>query len=564
MTRVKPGERKRARKPKVRSGCPTCNVVRKVKCDEARPACIRCVSTGRICDGYDNQPDGRCLVLAHRPSGAAAGDRMSMTGAASTIPSASIYTISPVSYGDALEARSLLFFKERTISQLQTFFPDDFWNSRILQLALSQDCIRHAVVSLSIHHERYMRLQNVSGRANGSADTSVSDADRAFALKQYNLAIRSLLECKDPTEALQIHLVSCLIFICIESLQGEIRSAIRLFKHGLSMIKALQSREVETAAAPEKPSLSSEGGTPAHVSSQSLTGDHVTDQFVSQLSSTTFSLSDNLISAVVAFLGRFSVQVSLLAGDIDPELHIGIIASASPQPKLSSTARFQTLLEARESIMNLAIHILSGAPHARIGDGFLESAAQMLGWWTIAFDRLAEERGPHLSKRGVALLELHKRYLTAHLKVPKTDYMMLSAGHVEEFAALVSLAERTLQSDTDGHDGSRPTHFHMDLGVVPVMFGTVLRCWDPVVRRRALTVLRNHRLQEGIWDSCLTLRAAERIVMLEDSSVSVLAAGTPVAPQRVKTVTLQMDSDEKTAKLHYGLGNHTFQEVLNW
>ncbi|CAK7562618.1 MAG: hypothetical protein SEPTF4163_000466 [Sporothrix epigloea] len=399
--------------------------------------------------------------------------------------------------------------------------------------------------------------------ANGSVDTSASDADRASALRQYNLAIRSLLACRDPTQALQIHLVSCLIFICIESLQGEIRSAIRLFKHGLSMIKALQSRALEAAATPNVSPLSSDRSTSLRISSSPFYGDRASDQLASRPPPTSSS-SDDLISAVVAFLGRFSVQVSLLAGDIDPELHIGIIAGASPQPSLSLTARFQTLLEARESIMNLAIHVLSGTPHARIGDGFLESAAQMLGWWTVAFDRLVKERGPYLSKRGVALLELHKRYLAAHLKVPKTGNMVLSGENVEEFSALVSLAERTLQSDTDGHNGNRPTHFHMDLGVVPVMFSTVLRCWDPVVRRRALTVLRNHRLQEGIWDSSLTLRAAERIVMLEDSGVSVLVGGTPVAPQRVKTLTLQMDSDEKTAKLHYGLENHTFQEVINW
>lgn len=26
--------------------------IRKVKCDEGRPACERCVTTGRVCDGY--------------------------------------------------------------------------------------------------------------------------------------------------------------------------------------------------------------------------------------------------------------------------------------------------------------------------------------------------------------------------------------------------------------------------------------------------------------------------------------------------------------------------------
>src|SRR5206468_3020953 len=39
---------------------------RKVKCDEGRPACLRCVTTGRVCDGYGlwggggNQYGQRC------------------------------------------------------------------------------------------------------------------------------------------------------------------------------------------------------------------------------------------------------------------------------------------------------------------------------------------------------------------------------------------------------------------------------------------------------------------------------------------------------------------------
>lgn len=36
---------------KTKGACRTCKV-RKVKCDEGRPCCNRCQSTGRICEGY--------------------------------------------------------------------------------------------------------------------------------------------------------------------------------------------------------------------------------------------------------------------------------------------------------------------------------------------------------------------------------------------------------------------------------------------------------------------------------------------------------------------------------
>ncbi|TVY86445.1 Transcriptional regulatory protein [Lachnellula willkommii] len=47
--------RRRACGPKTRTGCFTCKI-RRVKCDEAKPACNRCSSTGRKCDGFPQDP----------------------------------------------------------------------------------------------------------------------------------------------------------------------------------------------------------------------------------------------------------------------------------------------------------------------------------------------------------------------------------------------------------------------------------------------------------------------------------------------------------------------------
>ncbi|KAL1890736.1 hypothetical protein Sste5346_008061 [Sporothrix stenoceras] len=595
MTRVKPGERKRAKAPKmyVKLKLGKEQTVRKVKCDETRPACLRCKSTGRTCDGFDplqsngstnGNSNGQPVALTHRPSG-----RMSMSSSSASLsPSLSMHRISPSSYGDPLEARSLLYFTERTIGQFQAFFPDDFWNSHVLQFALSQDCIRHALVSLSAHHERYSRpragVPAISSTTDvGNANIGRADAERAFAIKQHNLAIQSLLACGDPSKALHVHLVSCLIFICIEALQGELRSAIRLFKHGLSMIDELNRRTgilgetIGGSKGPTNPPPVTEvtTDTSANTSASTSASSSSTSSPLpspSPPTPTTPSFSDSIVNAVVAFLNRFAVQVALLAGDIDPDVSIGVMAGASSKPTLSPQTRFHSLLEARESILNLAIHVISGSPGALFGDGFLESGVLMLSWWTAAFDRMVDERGPSLSKRGIALLELHKRYLAAHLKLPNpSNSDERWDNHVAEFLELVSWAERALEPDVPTPGAPNPAAkiglptFHMDLGVIPVMFSTVLRCRDPEVRRRALAVLRNHRLQEGIWDSSLTLRAAERIVMLEESSIAITAAaGANRKPQRVKSVMVHMDPNEKVATLQYGLEDHTFEEVLDW
>ncbi|KPI38825.1 uncharacterized protein AB675_5919 [Cyphellophora attinorum] len=43
---------KKAKHPKVRSGCLTCKQ-RRLKCDEGKPSCARCGKSGRICAGYE-------------------------------------------------------------------------------------------------------------------------------------------------------------------------------------------------------------------------------------------------------------------------------------------------------------------------------------------------------------------------------------------------------------------------------------------------------------------------------------------------------------------------------
>ncbi|OAQ68010.1 fungal transcriptional regulatory protein [Pochonia chlamydosporia 170] len=48
-----PGQRVKKWAPKVRTGCLTCRA-RRVKCDEGKPGCHRCVSTGRTCKGYQD------------------------------------------------------------------------------------------------------------------------------------------------------------------------------------------------------------------------------------------------------------------------------------------------------------------------------------------------------------------------------------------------------------------------------------------------------------------------------------------------------------------------------
>lgn len=116
--------------------------------------------------------------------------------ALTTHPSAEIHPC-------ASSRRSFSFFVQKTSSQLAGLFGSEFWERLVLQAAHHEPAIRHAITAIGSLHEN-----KTFGR----------DSEVKFALRQYNLAIRSLLATPSPGEqrGLDVSLISCILFICFE------------------------------------------------------------------------------------------------------------------------------------------------------------------------------------------------------------------------------------------------------------------------------------------------------------------------------------------------------------
>lgn len=92
------------RKTRAATGCLTCRI-RKVKCDEAKPSCTKCISTGRTCDGYSTLPFSRTDL---RAASAEQGYLPRLTGLVSVL-------LSDKSFEDTVERRYLQFFRTCTV-----------------------------------------------------------------------------------------------------------------------------------------------------------------------------------------------------------------------------------------------------------------------------------------------------------------------------------------------------------------------------------------------------------------------------------------------------------------
>ncbi|KAH6954493.1 hypothetical protein DER45DRAFT_570549 [Fusarium avenaceum] len=186
---------------KVKTGCLNCRV-RRVKCDEDKPSCHRCTSTGRKCDGYALTP----------------------------VTSSGVSLLPVLTGGSDAESQAIYQFRTRIASLLASPFDVKFWTHDVLQSAESFIPVRHALEGLASAYQKSVLL-----------DTHSPTCDR-FIFRQYNKAIRTLYSCFQDGKVLSTSqrsaaLVANFLFMFLCSLQGLRQEAIVHLRNGLALIQ---------------------------------------------------------------------------------------------------------------------------------------------------------------------------------------------------------------------------------------------------------------------------------------------------------------------------------------
>jgi len=217
--------------------------IRKVKCDEEKPHCKRCTSTGRTCDGYD--PTFRPPPPS-TPSPPAARRDSHHSGASWTIARSQ----SPVYLAPALrlntreERESFDFFTSHAVGHLRGYLDSPFWQREVLQAAHRDPAIQHCIIALGAMYRRFFQ-----GRDSHLTEHAMSDKYLQFALRQSNRAIQDLLKkqiagdyVKDRTS--KVTLMTCsILFSSMCCLQGYQKQAIEHLRSGIRMLNEMDEEE---------------------------------------------------------------------------------------------------------------------------------------------------------------------------------------------------------------------------------------------------------------------------------------------------------------------------------
>ncbi|KAI3321697.1 hypothetical protein HD806DRAFT_501757 [Xylariaceae sp. AK1471] len=285
LDRNTPPVKRRAAHAKARTGCLTCKK-RRVKCDEAKPSCARCIKSGHRCAGYEdanstvrkgssNGNPEQCKTSAPlRPKPLRIGIGAGIEEHRINLMRASLTP----TYFDTRDVPYFERFRCQMLVDLGTWCGAEYWRHKILREILNDNTVQHAALAgaailMDIEEQKeYARLQRKTKRRRCSASSltavegrtgkggapsetaeiederevlpivtlsNISTHGRA-ALRHYTTAISLCrqtlrLEGMTPLTA-RSSLTVTFFFVLFELIQGNIGEANRLLSSGRSLL----------------------------------------------------------------------------------------------------------------------------------------------------------------------------------------------------------------------------------------------------------------------------------------------------------------------------------------
>ncbi|KAF7524920.1 hypothetical protein G7054_g11273 [Neopestalotiopsis clavispora] len=524
MPKVAKGARKRGFAPKTRTGCITCKI-RRVKCDEARPACVRCTSTGRKCDGYPH-----ISTIESSSSSSSSPDRTIVTIQAG--PSVELFE-------NPQSKRSFAFFRQRTSPQLSGFFKSEFWESLVFRVAHHESAIRYALVALGAAHE-----------ASEGRLTSPS-AIKAFAVEQYNLAIKELLVplAKRGQGAVDVCLVACIMFVNFESLRGCHTAAMTHVRSGSKLLR-------ET----------------------------VYDQQTGQLRHSVLGPGSRADSYVLMdVIARVFIWLDGESGIVGGLDHPRTVKALSDQEQALRDAEYALYAKFFSNDADDGMDMFSSIEEARnigspqvLGDPsqttdvvqtHKDYYTSLLSRFTSSLQHL-KDRGGFSLRDELAMNVLHLNatsfYASFHLDYLPPDRRGRWQDLMPCFEKMVQLGDIIVSAIIADPDlGQTRMTFCPDIGFVIPLFNVASHCKDATLRRRAISILRSVSRQEGIWNSVACAYAAERLMQVEEQGfvITPLRSESPWERDTPAAWPL-LKMDMRNTRLEYMRHDHTDKEPV--
>ena len=452
--------------------------LRKVKCDESWPVCSRCVSTGRVCDGYGIWGGG----------GNTYQERITSSQDAVKSISKPCQELASVAESDITPQENLYieWFFRRSVLKLPGIFKSDFWDFLVLQASSKEPAVLHAVLALSaVHRREVAEIERYNAL----------DKQEQFALRQYSKAITNLQPhlSSQNKASLRVALIACLIFVSMEFLRGRYKTGNIHLQNGLRLVNQF---------------------TPILWPSFDTIDQHILETFIR-------------LQLQTQLFGQRYKQIYTIPKSMVFDLY---------------TAEFHTVAQARQRLDHLLTEILLLAKLRRqetenaASTVLLETQSHLrsaLGAWfenlmTIMND--PQINSDIRAKFSYKLLSLYHTMAGIMIETclettSESIYDNFDASFLSLLSQAINIRNSILGPTLDvkaaakafpGHGRAPPFGSIVDIAWIPPLYYVAIKCRIHRIRVHAVKFLMSDPHKEGIWDSQLAGRIAQEVMEIEE------------------------------------------------
>ncbi|KAH7336465.1 hypothetical protein BKA65DRAFT_596449 [Rhexocercosporidium sp. MPI-PUGE-AT-0058] len=542
----KPQRGTRAGKPKARTGCFTCKE-RRVKCDETKPACLRCLRFWGDCAGYapphyrSRRPKNTPRPIrdpTSRPLRPLLPTQSSLDNRRLQLLPRSI---SSHSFKSQDHYQSFAHFLQSTSNSLPGLFPTSLWATLLPQASHSTPFIGSALTAIGALSGCGRRFQEDKFATSGIAITP----RYRFALTQYGTAVAQMRENLVAGEkGLNDALIACLLVVCFEALQGNYFQALQHCVSGHKIFKEWLDSQ--------KPRLLSEHSKPPQ--------DAVIDELVNIFNRMDLQIMNYIDPRPASIHIGMKNEGEQIVRDM-PDLFVSLnesrmyleliqrrtshfiasTASIPPAPENKTATRtLMTCIDTGTETGTVNIHaesetllaLPSSVPPA-VRKEYSSYVNEMLRWFK-AFKplyNLQEEGTRNWAAAAVLQIEAqtHQVMLLSSFSHPLDSF-------VPTYRSVVDLAEKISDDPLFKQDDL----YMFDIGIVNPLRLVAKWCREPVVRRKCIELLRKVRCKEGLWDALCMAAVNEWMMGIEEEGMDEY--GVIPEEARCRTVYLKVDT----------------------
>lgn len=384
------------------------------------------------------------------------------------------------------ERRAFEFYFLWASRQLSGGMRVDFWTSVIPQICRSEPAVWDAVIAISALFEHPDQCRDFTFLRSPHGRSQPLSTIQQNALAWYSRSISSVRSQIDRRGAdPYIALISCILFICIEMIQGRVEEALQLYQQGVSLIFDLRTQTSRGIVSMSKVSL----------------------------------LEDTIVPLFLRLCA-----ISLTISGVQP---IGLYRLI----KIDSPRMFESLDDARSCITELSTEVQTfeknATKHVQAVGRDSDVAQEMLDRQQSLKDRLANWYHAYIAMCNnlqpeatipqslePVLLAYHAALLI-YTSECLTQQEMVYDNHLAGFVTIVEQASLALAS-TAGPTGTQPPFtFEMSAGIP--LFLTCMKCRDATIRRKALQLLKQGPPMQGFFKCMPVSQLAEKIINIEES-----------------------------------------------